>query len=90
MHSFKHQTHNFTLTPPTLSLSPLVFVLTHSDIAVYELFTGKLVRKLRGHYGRVTSVVCTEDDIALYSSSSEGIILVWNSSKQVSTSSSSL
>jgi DNA excision repair protein ERCC-8 len=77
-HSFKSMTHQFSVTPSSLSFSPLVFVPSHSNIAQYEVFTGKLVKKLEGHYGKVTSAICSSNNIELYTSSSDGNILTWS------------
>ena len=50
---------------------------TKSDISMYELFTGKLTRRLKGHYGKVTSCVTSARDIEMYSSGTDCNVLLW-------------
>ena len=45
---------------------------------MYNLFSGEQVKKLRGHYGRVTSCICNATDIECYTSSSDGTVLIWS------------
>ncbi|XP_019863463.1 PREDICTED: DNA excision repair protein ERCC-8-like isoform X1 [Amphimedon queenslandica] len=76
-HSFKNQTHHFSLTPPSLSFTPHLLVPSHSDVSIYELFTGKTVSKLKGHYSSVTSIDVNSNDIEVYTGSTDNTVLIW-------------
>ena len=45
---------------------------------MYNLFSGEQVKKLHGHYGRVTSCICNATDIECYTSGSDGTVLIWS------------
>ena len=68
----------FSLTPHTLTLSPLLCIPVGSDIVVYELFSGKKIKKLRGHYGSVSCCAVSGRELELYSGGSDSNILVWS------------
>ena len=74
---FKNQTHHFTLTPPSLSFTPHLLVPSHSDISIYELFTGRTVSKLKGHYSSVTCIDVNTNDIEVYTGSTDNTVLIW-------------
>ena len=74
----------FSLTPHTLTLSPLLCIPVGSDIVVYELFSGKKIKKLRGHYGSVSCCAVSGRELELYSGGSDSNILVWSPPQQVS------
>ena len=77
-HGLKQQTHLFSLTPHSLTLSPLLCVPVRSEIVLYELFSGKLVKKLRGHYGVVSSCLVSGRELEVYSGGTDSNILVWS------------
>ena len=81
-HGFKYQTHMFTLTPHTLTLSPLLCVPVGSDIVMYELFSGKKIKRLRGHYGSVNCCAVSDRELELYSGGSDSNILLWAPSRE--------
>ncbi|KAJ3125287.1 DNA excision repair protein ERCC-8 [Nowakowskiella sp. JEL0407] len=49
-------------------------------ILIYELWSGRLVKKLTGHFGKVCSVVLRPFHEELYSSATDSEILVWKPS----------
>ena len=78
-HDFKFQTHPLSLTPSSLSLSPFLLVPCQLDVIVFELFSGKLVKKLDGgHYNMVTCCAVKPNDFEVYTGSSDKGIVVWS------------
>ena len=78
-HDFKFQTHPLSLTPSSLSLSPFLLVPCQLDVVVFELFSGKLVKKLDGgHYNMVTCCAVKPNDFEVYTGSSDKGIVVWS------------
>ncbi|ORZ15891.1 DNA excision repair protein ERCC-8 [Absidia repens] len=65
---------------------PLLFVPSDDQqVLVYSLLDGRLTKRLKGAYGRVTSVERRSSYQELYSGSNEGEILVWEPTKKSST-----
>lgn len=64
---------------------PHLFIPTRSDITMYELFTGKVVKKLKGHCGRVTECVASRDRFELYSGGADHNLLLWQLEPKVHT-----
>ncbi|KAG2201541.1 hypothetical protein INT47_007418 [Mucor saturninus] len=67
---------------PTLSgpdvWPPLLYIPSDDrEILVYGLFDGVLIRRLKGHYGRVNCIEKRESYEEYYSGSSESDILIW-------------
>ncbi|KAI8061108.1 WD40-repeat-containing domain protein [Gongronella butleri] len=61
---------------------PLLFVPSDDQqVLVFGLLDGKLTKRLRGAYGRVTSVDQRGSHQELYSGSTEGDILVWDANR---------
>lgn len=55
--SLVQQTCQLSITSSLCSLTPTLAVPTGNDVSLFELFTGKKVAILRGHYGKVTSCI---------------------------------
>ena len=68
-------TTSLSLLP--LSFTPHLLVPSHSDISIYELFTGRTVSKLKGHYSSVTCIDVNTNDIEVYTGSTDNTVLVW-------------
>lgn len=57
---------------------PLLYIPSDDrEILVYGLFDGLLIRRLKGHYGRVGCIEKRESYQEYYSGSSESDILIW-------------
>ncbi|KAI8079841.1 excision repair cross-complementing rodent repair deficiency, complementation group 8 [Halteromyces radiatus] len=69
---------------------PLLFVPSDDQqVLVFGLMDGRLTKRLKGAYGRVTSVEQRSSYQELYSGSNEGEILVWEPTKPVDQDGSS-
>jgi WD40 repeat protein len=69
------------LSAQPLCLSPCGGLLAHgddNDIRIYELRTGKEVRRLQGHEGSVTGLAFSADASRLVSASDDTTALVWD------------
>jgi DNA excision repair protein ERCC-8 len=67
---------------PTISSAdvwpPLLYIPSDDrQVLVYRLLDGVLVKRLKGHYGRVTSVEKRDSYQEYYSGSSGGEVLIW-------------
>lgn len=57
---------------------PLLYIPSDDrEILVYRLFDGVLIRRLKGHYGRVSCIEKRESYQEYYSGSSASEILIW-------------
>ena len=75
--SLVQQTCQLSITSSLCSLTPTLAVPTGNDVSLFELFTGKKVAILRGHYGKVTSCILHPFEQELYSGGSDRNILCW-------------
>eukprot|EP00038_Savillea_parva_P031463 m.86855 g.86855 ORF g.86855 m.86855 type:complete len:418 (+) comp9680_c0_seq1:3450-4703(+) len=57
---------------------PLLFHPSRAEINVYDLMSGTLVRRLRGHYGAVKECIFHPDVEEVYSGAQDTEILVWS------------
>uniref|UniRef100_A0A1B6EDT2 Uncharacterized protein n=1 Tax=Clastoptera arizonana TaxID=38151 RepID=A0A1B6EDT2_9HEMI len=55
----------------------LVFVPSEGNILVYEILSGRLVKKLSGHYDLVTACYYHSRNIELYSAGQDRNLIVW-------------
>eukprot|EP00731_Ephydatia_muelleri_P018110 Em0011g150a len=75
--SLVQQTCQLSITSSLCSLTPTLAVPTGNDVSLFELFTGKKVAILKGHYGKVTSCILHPFEQELYSGGSDRNILCW-------------
>ncbi|KAL1921036.1 uncharacterized protein VTP21DRAFT_11671 [Calcarisporiella thermophila] len=66
------------ISPPEACRRPLVFQPSDDrQILVFELYDGRLVKRLRGSYGRVTSIAWRPGKLELYTGGTDNEVLVW-------------
>lgn len=75
--SLVQQTCPLSITSPLCSLTPILMVPSGSDVYLFELFTGKKVIALKGHYGNITSCTLHPFEQEIYSGGVDRNILCW-------------
>lgn len=71
------QTCQFTITPHSCTLHPVLCVPSGGAVLLLEMFTGRKVGRLQGHYGQVNCLATHPFEQELYSGGSDTNILAW-------------